>query len=81
LINVDGKWFEKPKTFFSRAWNDEKIISKIIESLNNCIREKIILQSNGNWKIVGLTSEGLAIETILDQSGKIITAYPYLDPL
>jgi hypothetical protein len=39
------------------------------------------LQSNGNWKIVGLTSEGLAIETILDQSGKIITAYPYLDPL
>jgi hypothetical protein len=74
-INIDGKWFEKPKTFFSQSWDSETVVRKIFESLENLIKDPQ-KQSNGRWLLRGKTKEGLIIETIMDQAGKIITSYP-----
>jgi EndoU nuclease-like protein len=75
-VKVDGVLFRN-KTFFPKHWTHETVVKKILESLTHLYKEPV-LQDNGNWQIIGSTLENLKIETIINQSGKIITAYPYL---
>lgn len=68
------------KTFFPQNWPREKVISKIYEAFDNCMKSGMqsILQPNGNYKFQGHISEGVKIEMFITKTGQIKTAYPII---
>ncbi len=70
----------KDKTFFPKEWPREKVIEKIYEAYGEFMRgkKKPVLGKDGKYKIRGMTKEGIDIEMVITQKGKITTAYPKL---
>jgi Bacterial EndoU nuclease len=68
----------KEITFFPAHWSREQVISKIYEAYDNFIKSGALteLRPDGKYLIKGLTNEGIEIEMLISQKGKIVTAYP-----
>lgn len=69
---------EYNKTFFPTDWSREKVISKIYEAYDDFISNgaNATVTKGGQYKISGLTSEGIEIEMYITKKGRVTTVYP-----
>jgi len=68
------------KTFFPSEWPRKKVIEKIYEAYENCIKSGVLpeLGSDGKYVIQSNIQEGIDIKMCITQKGKVLTAYPIL---
>jgi len=80
-IKYNGSKIKDIATFFPTNWSREKVMHKIYAAYDHFIESGTItkLTKEGKMRIRGLISEGIEIEMILTQKGKLITAYPILN--
>lgn len=72
-IIVKGIYGER-KAFFPRLWTHEKVMEKILESIQGPNK---IFRKVGNVSIIeGFTREGMEIRSVITESGKITLSYP-----
>jgi len=79
-IEHNGETIKRMSTFFPAHWSREKVMHTIYAAYDHFIESGAIakLGDDGKFKIKGLIPEGIEIEMILTQKGKLITAYPLL---
>ncbi len=62
------------KTFFPSHWTRETVVKKIVEACKNLV--DLPAWDDGMWTMSGVTSEGVGVYVVVNESGRIITAYP-----
>ncbi len=72
-VAIEGVVLKNPKTFFPPSWNRSKVIDKIFEASQNVIKKEL---DGTRSIIIGQTAEGMNIQMVIDESRKLITAYP-----
>lgn len=71
-INYSGR----VKTLFPAHWSEKKVLKSIYEAGANITESPVFQEWSGNWAFVGKCSDGVKIEIIVSNSGKLVTAYP-----
>lgn len=64
------------KSFFPPQWDDRKLVHKIIQAVNNPIKQPVWSATNNSWNVTGMTKEGLKIKIAFTNTGVITTAFP-----
>ena len=68
----------KEKIHFSLIhWTKEQCLLKIKESLHHITETPIF--EKGRWAVIGITSEGIKIKTVIEKTGELVTSYPLLE--
>ena len=75
--SVDGT-SKKLSTFFPSTWSRQMVQQKIVEAYNYARNHNYIPQPqrNNTFALTGFTKEGIEIKIIINQRGRVITAFP-----
>lgn len=76
--SVDNGLNKKLSTFFPFTWSRQMVQQKIVEAYNYARNHNYapVAQRNNSFALVGFTREGIEIKIIVNQKGRIITAFP-----
>ena len=73
-----GGMNKKLSTFFPSTWTRQMVQQKIVEAYNYARDHHYApeAQRNNTFALVGFTKEGIEIKIIINQKGRVITAFP-----
>jgi hypothetical protein len=76
--SVDKGLNKKLSTFFPFTWSRQMVQQKIVEAYNYARNHNYapVAQRNNTFALVGFTKEGIEIKIIVNQKGRVITAFP-----
>jgi len=63
-------------SFFPEDWSVDKIKKKVLESITDLAAKKYVEIEDKIFSIYGYTDEAITVQAIIDDKGKILTAYP-----